>query len=252
MGVRIFAMSCGWQTLPRGLLLEGETGSLRVPTPVYLIEHPRGRVVFDSGLHTDLLAGSERLGELARLFTIEFQPGDAVGAQLERLGIDPGHVDYLVSSHLHFDHVGGNAQIPNATWVVQRREWEAGCDADAAAANYFDRRDYDLGHALRLADGELDLFGDGAVTCLPTWGHTPGHQSLRVRSERGDVVLAADACYLRHTLEALHLPAVAHDREGMLEALRRLRALRDAGTRIFFGHDPEFWATLPQAPAAVL
>jgi glyoxylase-like metal-dependent hydrolase (beta-lactamase superfamily II) len=135
--------------------------------------------------------------------------------------------------------------------VVQRREWEAGRRAEEIAANAYDPRDYDLGHELVLADGEHDVFGDGSVVCVPTFGHTPGHQSLRVRLPGGDVVLAADACYLRRTLEALHLPARVHDRDAALEALRRLQALRGAGARIFFGHDPEFWSEVPQAPAEV-
>jgi glyoxylase-like metal-dependent hydrolase (beta-lactamase superfamily II) len=58
-------------------------------------------------------------------------------------------------------------------------------------------------------------------------------------------VLASDACYLRRTLDELHLPGVLYDREAMLASLRRLRAMRDAGATILFGHDPEQWATLP-------
>ena len=141
--------------------------------------------------------------------------------------------------------------MPNARIVVQRREWEAGHDADGVRANYYDPKDYDTGHDVLVVDGEHDLFGDGRVVCVPTFGHTPGHQSLRVRLDGGDVVLAADACYLRRTLETLHLPAIAHDREAMLAVLRRLRALRDAGARVFYGHDPEFWAGVPQAPAEI-
>jgi len=135
---------------------------------------------------------------------------------------------------------------------VQRREWTAGHDTDAVRANYYDPRDYDTGHEVLAVDGEHDLFGDGRVVCLPTHGHTPGHQSLRVRLASGDVILAADACYLRRTLEELHLPSIVHDREAMLAALRRLRALRDAGARIFYGHDPGFWTEVPQAPAAII
>jgi len=135
---------------------------------------------------------------------------------------------------------------------VQRREWDAGHESDQIAANYYDPRNYDLGHEVLVVDGEHDLFGDGSVVCIPTWGHTPGHQSLRVRGDHGEVVLAADACYLRRTLDELHLPAVLHDREGMLRSLHALRARRDRGAQIFYGHDPEFWATVPQAPATVL
>jgi glyoxylase-like metal-dependent hydrolase (beta-lactamase superfamily II) len=242
MTVRVTAMTCGWLTGPRSGFFEGEEGSLRVPVPAYLVEHPRGRVVFDSGLHAETQRDPEaRLGRLARVFEVHFKAGEELGARLRGLGRDPARVDFLVASHLHFDHVGGNADLPNATLVIQRREWEAGRDPDLMARNAYDPRNYDLGQPLRLVDGEHDLFGDGRVVCIPTHGHTRGHQSLRVRADSGEIVLTADSCYLRRTLETLHLPGIADDREQMLESLRRLRALRDAGARLLFGHDPEQW-----------
>jgi glyoxylase-like metal-dependent hydrolase (beta-lactamase superfamily II) len=64
--------------------------------------------------------------------------------------------------------------------------------------------------------------------------------------------LCGDACYLRRSLEELRLPLVVHDREAMMESLVRLRMLRDRGARIFYGHDPEFWADVPQAPKQIL
>ena len=95
------------------------------------------------------------------------------------------------------------------------------------------------------------MFGDGSVVCLPTHGHTPGHQSLRLRLDGGKVVLAADACYFCQTLRERRLPRHVDDIEAMLAALDRLEALERAGARIFFGHDPEFWRTVPQAPALI-
>ena len=100
-------------------------------------------------------------------------------------------------------------------------------------------------------DGEHDVFGDGSVVCLPTHGHTPGHQSLRLRLDGGEVVLAADACYFCRTLRERRLPRYVHDREAMLASLDRLEALERGGAHIFFGHDPEFWQTVPQAPASI-
>jgi hypothetical protein len=104
-----------------------------------------------------------------------------VSARLEAIDRDPSKIDLIINSHFHFDHVGGNALIPNATMLVQRCEWEAGMDPEMAARRGFNSRDFDLGHKLRLVDGEHDVFGDGSVVCLPTHGHTPGHQSLRLR-----------------------------------------------------------------------
>jgi N-acyl homoserine lactone hydrolase len=197
--VKLYAFTCGTMTGEFGHLMEGGKGDITVPIPVFLIEHPKGRALFDTGLHPDCQYDpAGRLGSrLAGLFRIGFQPGEEVSARLEAIDRDPGEIDLIINSHFHFDHVGGNALIPNATMLVQRREWEAGMDPDTAAQRGFNPRDFDLGHKLWLVDGEHDVFGDGSVVCLPTYGHTPGHQSLRFRLDHGEVVLAADACYGR-------------------------------------------------------
>lgn len=251
--MRLFALTCGWLTGHLGGFLKGEHGRLKVPVPCYLVEHPKGLLLFDAGMHPAVAHDpAPRLGAVASFFEVHAAAGDDVGGRLAALGVDAGRVQWLVNSHLHFDHAGGNACVPNARLVVQRREWEAAQDPDLRARNFFDPQDWDLGHDRLVVDAEHDVFGDGRVVCLPTYGHTPGHQSLRVRLDGGaEVVLAADACYLRRTLEALHLPTVAHDETQMLESLHRLRALQAAGARIFYGHDPEFWTTVPQAPVAV-
>ncbi len=138
--------------------------------------------------------------------------------------------------------------MPNATLLIQRREWEAGHNGELIESVYYDPHDYDHGHKVKMIDGEHDVFGDGSVVCIPTHGHTPGHQSLRVRIGAGEVVMTGDACYLRRTLDNFHLPTAMYDREQMLESIRRLRALRDGGAMIITGHDPELWKTIPQAP----
>jgi glyoxylase-like metal-dependent hydrolase (beta-lactamase superfamily II) len=202
MTLKLYAFTCGTVTGEFAHLMEGGEGDITVPVPVFLIEHPKGRALFDTGLHPDCQHDPvNRLGErLAGLFRIGFQPGEEISAHLEAIDRDPGKIDLIINSHFHFDHVGGNALIPNATLLVQRREWEAGMNPEIAARRGFNRRDFDLGHKLRLVDGEHDVFGDGSVVCLPTHGHTPGHQSLRLRLAHGEIVLAADACYFCQTL----------------------------------------------------
>jgi N-acyl homoserine lactone hydrolase len=254
VSLNVYAFTCGHLTGELGHLMQGGEGRIRLPIPAYLIEHPKRTALFDTGMHPDCQHDpAARLGpRLAGLFDFDFHPGEEIGARLEAIDRDPAKIDLIINSHFHFDHVGGNALIPNATMLVQRREWDAGMDPDSAAKRGFDPRDFDLGHKLRLIDGEHDVFGDGSVLCLPTYGHTPGHQSLKLRMPGGDIVLAADSCYFCRTLRERRLPRFAYDHEAMLVALDRLEALEKGGARIFFGHDPEFWQTVPQAPQAIV
>ena len=78
------------------------------------------------------------------------------------------------------------------------------------AIDYYEainRRDFDTGQTFVQISGEHDLFGDSTVTVFPTLGHTPGHQSMRIRLASGHVVLAGDCCYLKRSLDLLRVLA---------------------------------------------
>jgi glyoxylase-like metal-dependent hydrolase (beta-lactamase superfamily II) len=246
MSVRLYAMTCGWITMPTSTFLKDEKGFLAVPVPSYLIEHPKGVVLFDTGLAADLaspdpLVRDAALGNRAARVKPSYKPGEDVASRLRAFGMDPARIQYLVTSHLHFDHVGGNALVPNARWLIQKREWHWACTDQCREAGHYERKLFDFGHDRVEVDGEHDIFGDGAVTCLPTYGHTPGHQSLRVSLEGGSVVLTADACYMRRSMEAMHLPGVILDAQMALEGYRRFAEMERAGMRLIFGHDPQQW-----------
>lgn len=256
MTVELHAMTCGWLTMDHRFFLDGEPGKLEVPIPSFLIKHPRGVVLFDSGLEEALSSPSEAvvkaaLGPLEPYLTTRLKQGEDVASRLEAFDVTPDQVDYLVNSHLHMDHCGGNALIRNARLVVQRKEWACACMPEFQATGSYTQRHFDLGHDRIEADGEHDLFGDGSVVCIPTYGHTPGHQSLKVKLDGGEVILAADACYMRETLEQMRLPdpLVVGDREQSLETLRMLRRLQQSGAHLLFGHDPRQWLKLNEGSA---
>ncbi len=252
MTAKLYAMTCGYLTGPFDALMAGGEGRIDLPIPSFLIEHPKGRALYDTGMHPQLRTDAKgRLGErLVGLFGFDkFGPKDDIKSKLESLDRDPGKIDFIIASHLHFDHAGGNEFVPNATVIVQRPEWQAGLAADSETRFGFYKADFDKGHKVKQVEGEYDVFGDGSVVCIPTYGHTPGHQSLRVRTEKGEVVLTGDACYFCRTLKERRLPMRAFDKALMLKSLDRLEALEKGGAKLIFGHDPEFWKSVPQGPA---
>jgi len=225
---------------------------MRAPVTSYLVVHPRGKLVFDTGIHCDALSDpAGRLGKrVASLFAIRTDPGDGVVAQLARLGVAPGDVDFVVNSHFHFDHCGCNDSFPRSTFLVQRPE----LDSARAEPKRYNPKDWDHALEYRACDGEHDVFGDGSVVLLPTPGHTPGHQSLRVRDGAArEFVFTADASYTREHLDRAILPGNAYDAAEMTRSLGVLRALRDRrGVTLFYGHDAEQWISLPHAPDPVI
>ena len=226
----------------------GADESLMFPVLSWLIEHPDGLVLFDTGMHIDLQSSNDRIGEAtAKTIKPDFSPGEELTARLDARGIAPTDIDRIILSHLHFDHCGGNEEVPDARVVVQRAEWEAGHDQRMIDFGVYNPDDYDHGHDVEQLDGEHDVFGDGTIVCLPTPGHTKGHQSLRVELASGPVVLTGDCVYLESMLDDMIVPTMASEKSQAIqrESMQYLAKLRADGCRLLYGHDGEQIASLP-------
>jgi N-acyl homoserine lactone hydrolase len=238
MTATITALDCGWlRTQERTLLDGGTTDLIDIPIPAWLVRHAKGDVVFDAGLHPSLAGGGESLGRMSKLFAASVTTDGTVGPRLEQHDFDPRGSFTVVISHCHFDHVGGLCEMPNARVVVDAEEWASAMGGGQQGG--FDPSLIDLGHDVVTVSGEHDLFGDGVVTCLPTPGHTCGHQSLRVMTNDGPVILTADACYFTRTLDDGILPPFGFDHDLQRRSLELLRQEQRSGTTIVPGHDAD-------------
>ena len=255
--IHVYALCTGFIELDRASMVSdlapGQPWT--VPVSSFLVDHPRGRLLFDTGVHAQArLDPVARLGpERVKRLTVKSRPGDDVVSQLAGLGLRPDDVRYVANSHLHFDHCGGNEFFPHATFLVQRPELEAARRPGFVPGYNPSPIDFDHPLDYQLVDGEHDVFGDGSVVLMPTYGHTPGHQSLLVRPGKdAALVCASDACYTRENMDRDVLPTILWSASVMRDSLAALRKLRDQGATVFYGHDPEQWEATPRAPAAVI
>jgi glyoxylase-like metal-dependent hydrolase (beta-lactamase superfamily II) len=114
--------------------------------------------------------------------------GTPIAPALERAGFEPGSIDLVAMSHLHFDHAGGllradgSRAFPRARIVAQRSEWEIALDGNARIVASYDQPEIGLVQAwgeAGWADGETELLP--GVSVVPTGGHSAGHQAIVVR-----------------------------------------------------------------------
>lgn len=229
-------------------VVTGADGEVTLPIISWLIEHPKGLVLFDTGMHIDLQTDVSRLGRTAEFFRPDYHAGEEVSARLAEQRVRPTDISHIIFSHLHFDHAGGTAEIPDARVVIQEAEWAAAHEAKNIERGIYDPIDYDHGHDVEQVTGRHDVFGDGRVVCLPTPGHTPGHQALRIELGSGPVVLTGDCVYFESMLTDMAVPNLGFNSEQQIESMHELRRLRDEeGCQLLFGHDRDQLAALPSA-----
>jgi glyoxylase-like metal-dependent hydrolase (beta-lactamase superfamily II) len=234
--VHVQRLIVGWFTCPAWLMRQGEPqGPLtRFPVPAYLVETGEQRILIDTGLNPAAVAdATAHYGQSDGMDLFKLEQELTLAEQ-----VDLDSVTMVVLTHLHWDHVGGLPLVPpSIPLVVQRREWEAGHDRDAAQRNFFFPRDYAGERArLTLIDGDHDLLGDGSIELLLTPGHTPGHQSVRIGD---DLVVGADVAHFAVGLDDHRFPVFGHSHDEQAQSADRLRGLRDAGLTVLPGHDPD-------------
>ncbi len=224
----------GAMTAPAAMWRQGDDPErpVRFPVPVYMIERGRERILVDTGLNPEAVADANRHyggAESLSFFALEQESSIVDQIELEELTM-------VVLTHLHFDHAGGLALVPESVPViVQRAEWEGGKDDAVVARNFYFRRDYATEREVVLIDGDHDLLGDGSVILLSTPGHTPGHQSVQV----GNLVIGADVAYFASGFDDYRFPPYGDDHARQRQSAKRLQEMRGRGATLLPGHDPE-------------
>lgn len=185
-----------------------------MPVNVFLLDHPEGLCLFDTGQSARATESGyfPRWYPFFRLARFELGPADEAGAQLKRLGLANEPLRWVVLSHLHTDHAGGLASLRAEQLLVSRTEWRRAVGFPGRLRGYLPQHwpahvvprlvDFDA-HPIGPFPASYDVAGDRSLMLVPTPGHTPGHMSMLVTAGRRRLLLAGDLCESARRLEAV-------------------------------------------------
>ena len=226
--------------------------SPHLPIGCWLIEHPEGLIMVDTGESTHandrgyqpwwhpFMQFCERRG---------VKPEEEVGALLKARGFDPAAVRWVVMTHMHGDHAGGIPNFPNSQFVLTDTEARAIAASDAVFNGYLTMHypAWFKPTPILFTDGPFESFDqskklteDGTVRLVPTPGHTLGHQAVVV--DQGDhyVLIGGDASYCEDYLLKGQIDGVCIDGTLHHDSTRRIRELcRRKPTITQFAHDEQ-------------
>jgi len=250
--IRIYTMDCGSVDFTDiGLFSSGEYAgrAKKMAVPCYLIRHPKGDMVWDTGIPDNISQMPDGLPILDGLAVARVSV--TMESQFKELGISTKDVEYLALSHAHFDHVGNVGQFTNSTLLIHKSEHEfmfgAGVEAGVVDAG--------LVEPLRTVEtvffeGEHDVFGDGKVIIIPTPGHSPGHSVLLVKlKNKGTVMFSGDLFHLAESRERKIVPVINPDREQTLKSMDSFNArVIKENAEVIIQHDLREFNALPKIP----
>ena len=211
-----------------------------LPVSVYLIEHPKGLILVDTGRHRDMSpegvydksAQIKSLGSRV-LYNVnqgQIPLGEAVDEQLEAMGIKPADLDYVLLTHLDCDHANGLRAVKDAKHIIVAQE-----ELDCARKNGFIRYKKKWWEGVDLQTIEwngtegpvqksFDLFGDSSIKMINIPGHCDGLCAVKITREDGRyVLLFSDGGYATKSWKEMITSGVSLDKEMQRKSLQWIR-----------------------------
>ena len=211
-----------------------------LPVSVYLIEHPKGLILVDTGWHRDMspegvydkAAQIKSLGSriLYNVNQGQIPLGEAVDEQLETMGIKPADLDYVLLTHLDCDHANGLRAVKDAKHIIVAQE-----ELDCARKNGFirykkkwwegvDMQTIEWNGTEGPAQKSFDLFGDGSIKMINIPGHCDGLCAVKITRKDGRyVLLFSDGSYATKSWKEMITSGVSLDKEMQRKSLQWIR-----------------------------
>lgn len=249
--VRLYVIDCGILNIPDTSpyqLKKEELAESRMSAPCFLVAHPKGTLMWDTGPVPD---GNFKAGAATGTmrYAVSTKP---LAARLADIGYAPSDITYLALSHFHWDHVGNANLFAGSTWLVTKAE------RDTMFANPpSPRTEPQNFSALRnsktvfLTTPDYDVFGDGSVIIKAAPGHSPGHQVLFLRLKKtGPVVISGDLYHYPEERRLHKIPTTEFNAQETIASRAAIEAfLKKTGAQLWIQHDYTANAKLRKSPA---
>ena len=238
---RLYVLDCGIITPPNvdnyGLKVN-EVADTRMVTPCFLIAHPRGTLMWDTGEIPDGAFKEGVSPQKLNNYTVD-RP---LLPQLAAIGYTPADITYLALSHYHGDHVANASQFAKSTWIVQKGDRDAILAPRPQGSRVPDPKFFEglAGAKTIVLNGEdHDVFGDGTVVIKSSPGHTPGHQSLFLKlPNAGNVLLSGDLYHYPEEITYKKVPNFDTDREQTAKSREKIEDFVKANhAQLWIQHD---------------
>lgn len=215
-----------------------------------VVETPEGTLLWDTSIPRDWETRWVPTG------LQEFFPYDQVSeeqyldSRLRQLDLAPGDLDYVVLSHLHFDHAGNIRPFvgagPRLVVNDKEKDWAFGYDGAFNGAHL--KSDYD-GIDFETVSGDVEFLP--GVSLIEAPGHTPGTMAMKVDlSETGTIIFTSDAIYMGDSYGPPATPvAIVNDLSAWYSSVEKIRAIAEkSNAMVVFGHDAEQLRSMRRAP----
>src|SRR5256885_12826644 len=120
-GMKMYASSSGPLTIAKSALQSGAPSTqVQVPVGFFVVMHPKGNFLFDTGNNDKIINDPSYWGPFAQALQVVRTPDVAIDTQLKKIGLAPNDIKYAAVGHMHLDHGGNVCKFPNAIFLVQK------------------------------------------------------------------------------------------------------------------------------------
>lgn len=247
--VRLYVFDCGRLDIPDTSayrLKKEELASSAMSAPCFLVAHPKGTLMWDTGPVADGTF-QNGVGKLRYATTTK-----TVTSQLAAIGYKPSDITYLALSHFHWDHVGNANLFAGSTWLTPKAERDyMFMDPPSTRTEPQNFSALKNAKTVYITTADYDVFGDKSVIIMAAPGHSPGHQVLFLKlAKTGPLVLSGDLYHYPEERARGLVPTTEYNADQTVASRVRIeKFLKDTHAQFWIQHDMIGYQKLKKSPA---